>query len=200
MPPWLEIPLTLVAVWSTLYLLVWALAPHALSPTARRLGWAGVAVSVAAVAWSLWAESIRPAVQAGQWHALALLAAQVLVAGLGLVLALVGAIRFLRAWLGMGWAATASPRAFLETSAPLQTIRRKPTPTSRLRAAAALIGRVLRLPGLGWVPLGVGLTVEAFQLLEPDPTLAPDPAVVRVGAAFIALGLLQMLFRKAESR
>ncbi len=57
------------------------------------------------------------------------------------------------------------------------------------------MGRVLLLPGLGWIPLGVGLVALAFQWLEPDPSLRPDAATVRVALGYMTLGLVQMAAR-----
>ncbi len=194
-PSWLEVPLTLVTLWAVFFLLAWAVAREKLSPAARRWGWLSVAVAAGAFFWSFWAESLAPYLRAGRWEAILRLVLQVVVAVLGLALAVGGAVRFLRAWAQMGWVLASGGQTFLEDSAPFRAIRQRKEARTRWRMAGALMGRVLLLPGLGWVPLGVGLVALAFQWLEPDPSLTPDPATVRVALGFVALGLVQVTAR-----
>jgi len=200
MPPWLEFPLTLIAIFATFFFLAWLLARDRLTWPVRLLGWGSVGVTLAAFLWSLWAESLAPSLRSGRTSALALTLAQAGVALLGTGLMLIGAVHFLQAWLGMGWVLHSEAPSFLRDSPAFAEVREQSTPAARWDRARALMGRVLRLPGLGWIPLGLGMILLAFQLLEPDSTLSPDPFLVGLGMAFIALGLGQMLLRERKGR
>ena len=195
MPAWLEAPMTLVTIVAALFFLAWLVGRDQLSPTVKRWGWASVILTLASFFWSLWVETLDPALRSGNLMKVARTVSQVVIAVGGIALALAGAVRFLRAWARtMDWTPATSIQEFLDSPA-FQEIRQQPTAADRWREALALIARVLLLPGLGWVPLGVGMVILAFQLLEPDPTLQPDPTVVKVGLGFTALGLLQILLR-----
>ncbi len=195
MPAWLEAPMTLVTIVAALFFLAWLVGRDQLSPTVKRWGWASVILTLASFFWSLWVETLAPALRSGNLMKVARTVSQVVIAVGGIALMLAGTVRFLRAWARtMDWTPATSIQGFLDSPA-FQEIRQQPTAADRWREALALIARVLLLPGLGWVPLGVGMVILAFQLLEPDPTLQPDPTVVKVGLGFTALGLLQILLR-----
>ncbi len=190
-PPWLEIPLTLVVLSATFFLLLWGLNRDLLSPKVRRWGWLSVAVALASLAWSIGAESLAPYLRAGRWGTALRAALQALGALAGVVLMLAGALRFLRGWFGLDWALDQGATAFLRESPPFQEIQEAPQAAERRRRALHLILRTLRLPGLGWVGTGLGITLLALQLLEPDPHLAPDPRLVLLGASLLLLGIGQ---------
>jgi len=122
--------------------------------------------------------------------------AQMLLMTLGAGLSLVGAARFLRAWLTMGWVVDQGPGGFLRASSPFQHVRAASHRSARWARAWALMTRVARLPGLGELLLGLGLTVLAGQGLEPDPTLSPDPKLMTLGWFASGLGGLQWLWRR----
>ncbi len=190
MPDVLQFPLAVAAVWATFFLLAWALARESLSPRARVLGWLSVAVTAAAFFWSVWVESLAPYVAAGRsasaWRA----ALQVAGALVGVGITFAGGVRFLRAWLRMDWVVADAQRG-ADAADPFRDVRTTPNARARWRKAAALMVRLLRLPGLGWVPAGVGLAVLALQCLEPDPSMPPDPALVAVAVVALAVGGLQ---------
>ncbi len=193
--PLLEAFLSVVTVGAAFFLLAWLVARERLSPAVRRVGWLSVVLAAAAFFWSVWAESFAPYLRAGR-HAAALRAAlQVLGALVGVGLAVMGGGRFLRAWLQMGWL---TDRAFLAQSGPFREIRQGQTAAERWRLAAALMGRVLRLPGLGWLLVGLGLTVLDLQLLEPDPSITPDRFLLAVGGVAVMVGLGVVLLSRGR--
>ena len=195
MPAWLEPPMTLVTVVAVFFFLAWLVGRDRLSPTVKLWGWVSVILTLASFLWSLWVETLAPAIRSGNLMKVARTASQIVIAVGGIALALAGTVRFLQVWASTtGWTPATPIWEFLDSPA-FREIRQQPTAADRWREALALIVRVLLLPGLGWVPLGVGLTILAFQLLEPDPTLQPDPTVVKVGIGFTALGLLQIFLR-----
>ncbi len=192
MPPLLDPILTLIAVFAAFFFLAWLLARDSLSRTARFWGWVSVAVTLIAAGWSLWFETLEPCLRTGRVTLAFLAVLQVVVAVVGMVLTVAGAVRFLRSWASMGWYVS-SMRRFLESSPEFERIRSQPDARTRWKMAGVLTGRVLLLPGLGWVPLGMGITILAFQFLEPDRFLHPNPTVVYVGLGSVAVGLAQII-------
>ena len=193
MPSWLEPILTVVAIIAAFFLIAWFLARDALSRRARIAGWASVALTAAGFLWSLWVESLAPYLSKGRMDAAILTVAQVVVALLALAFTVAGAVKFLRAWAGMGWVVKDGTRRFLEDSPEFRKIQETPAAANRWRMAFALIGRVLALPGLWWVATGVGVLVLDFQYLEPE--FSPDSRVANVGIGFLAVGLVLLVWR-----
>ncbi len=178
MPAWLEALLTPITVFAALYLLAWGTQRSLLSRPVRVIGWASVVVTGLAMVGSFWCESVWPYLQTGRWPSLARVSAQFASMVLSAGLMLAGAVRFLRAW-----------RALVPTP---PTPAAHATRTVRLRWAAALVMRLLRLPGLGWMAVGLGLILLAGQLGEPDPTLRPDARLLALGIVLLGGGLLQI--------
>jgi len=199
MPPWLEAILTPVAVLATFYFLVWLVAREALSPKVRLVGWLSVVVTVASVLWSIGFETVLPAWRRGEVWKVPLALAQPGLAFVGAGVMIAGALRFLRAWLSMGWVIS-SIRGFNEASRPLVAIRREPDPRKRWRMAGALMLRVLLLPGLGWVLVGFGIVLLNVQGFDMDTLTFPNPEYLALGLGSIALGLVQMLARALGER
>ncbi len=198
MIPWSplgEAFLSIVTVGAAFFLLAWLVARERLSSAVRWVGWLSVAFAVAAFFWSVWAESLAPYLRAGRDAAALRAALQVLGALVGVGLAVMGGARFLRAWLQMGWL---TDHTFLARSAPFREIRQGQTAAERWRLAAALMGRVLRLPGLGWLLVGLGLTVLDLQLLEPEPSIAPDRFLLVVGGVAVMVGLGLVLLSRGR--
>ncbi len=193
MPAWLEPILSIITITAAFFLIAWFVARDTLSRGARIVGWASVAIAAASFLWSLWAESLAPYLHKGHMNAAILTVAQVLVALLALAFTVAGAVKFLRAWASMGWVVKHGAQHFLKDSPEFQKIRETPTAAKRWRMAFALIGRLLALPGLWWVPTGVGVMVLDFQYLDPE--FAPDPQVVNVGIGFLAVGLVLLVWR-----
>lgn len=193
MPAWLEPILSIITVTAAFFLIAWFVARDTLSRGARIVGWASVTIAAASFLWSLWAESLALYLHKGHMNAAILTMAQVLVALLALAFTVAGAVKFLRAWAAMGWVVKHGAQHFLKDSPEFQKIRETPTAAERWRMAFALIGRLLALPGLWWVPTGVGVMVLDFQYLDPE--FAPDPQVVNVGIGFLAVGLVLLVWR-----
>ncbi len=201
MPDWLEVVLIFVVIYASLFLVAWFLARDRLSPRATFLGWAAVAVAGFSVLWSLWYETVFPYFRAHRWMALVLAMMQPLVMGGGVALAFYGALRFLRAWARfMSWepARVVSPlsQGIQEEHPYLKVIRRQPTLGQRLRLAGELILMLLVLPGLGRLLMGLGCTIGAGQVLEPDPSMVPDERLVVLSAVFLAVGGFQEMAAK----
>ncbi len=199
MPPWLYAPLGLVAGVAIFFLLAWLVARELLPRPARVLGWVSVLITLAGMGWSFWAETARPYFRAQDWVTLTRAGGQLVTVALGLALMIGGAKRFLQAWNRFGWMRAAGLRGFLEDSPALAQIRRQPQPGLKWRGVARLLGAVLRLPGLGLVLVGWGLVVGAFQLLEPDLSLRPDPLLVRLSQGLVLLGVVLHLARRREA-
>ncbi len=193
MPAWLEPMLSVVTIIAAFFLIAWFVARDTLSRGARIVGWASVAIAAVSFLWSLWAESLAFYLHKGRLDAAALTIIQVLVELLALAFTVAGAVKFLRAWASMGWVVKHGAQHFLEDSPEFQKIRETPTAAERWRMTFALIGRLLALPGLWWVPTGVGVMVLDFQYLDPE--FAPDPQVVNVGIGFLAVGLVLLVWR-----
>ncbi len=197
MPAWLEPILSVVTITAAFFLIAWFVARDALSRGVRIVGWASVAITAASFLWSLWAESLAFYLHKGRLDAAALTIIQVLVALLALAFMVAGTVKFLRAWAGMGWVVAHGTRRFLEDSPEFRKIRKTPTAAERWRMAFALIGRLLALPGLWWVPTGIGVLVLDFQLLDPD--LSPDPQLLAIAAILLALGLALLVWQRLAS-
>jgi len=191
MPAWLEIILTPLAIYATLFFLVWALARDKLSRRARLLGWTAIIVTILGLLWSVWYESLRPCLRAGQSSAMLYAALQPLVMVTGAALTLYGAVRFLRAWGQMMFPQPATGTTFRKhirsERRSLEEIRAQPTLQERLALAWKLIANLLLLPGLGWVCIGVGIAIAAGQLLEADRFFVPDGRLLTL-AVFLTLG------------
>ena len=197
MPAWLEPILSVVTIIAAFFLIAWFVARDTLSRGARIVGWASVTIAAASFLWSLWAESLAFYLHKGRLDATALTIIQVLVEILALAFTVAGAVKFLRAWAAMGWVVKHGAQHFLKDSPEFQKIRETPTAAERWRMTFALIGRLLALPGLWWVPTGVGVMVLDFQYLDPE--FAPDPQVVNVGIGFLAVGLVLLVWRLLAS-
>ncbi len=175
------------------------MARGTLSRTAKVLGWLSVAVVVAAMGWSLWTEMLSYYLRKREFYGAALSILEPAVGLVGFVMLLAGTARFLRAWTSMGWIVS-STRGFLKESPEFERIRSQPDARTRWKMAGNLILRTLLLPGLGWVPMGVGIIVLAFQFLEPDRSLRPDPQTVQIGLVLVAMGVAQMATRMLLAR
>ena len=158
-----------------------------------------MAITVGGCLWSFLVESALPYLRRGPAGLIlvALSVLQVIAALVGIAAMLLGAARFLRAWLRMGWA-LGSMQKFLEASPPFTAIRQESGARARWCLALALIGRILLLPGLGLMGLGFGVLLLAFQFLEPDRWFRPDPVIVTLGLLSLLLGGTQILFRYAQ--
>ncbi len=198
MPPWLYAPLGLVAGGAIFFVLAWLVARDRLPRPVQVAGWASVLVTLVGVGWSFWAETARPYFRAQDWAALTRAGGQLVTVGMGLVLMIKGARHFWQAWNRFDWDLTGGLRGFLEDSPAWAQIRRQSRGAARWRSAARLLGAVLRLPGLGLVLVGWGLVVGAFQLLEPDLSLRPDPMLVKLSQGLVFLGVLLHLARRRE--
>ncbi len=194
MPPLLEAILTPVVIFAAFFFLGWLLARDKISRTGRILGWLSVAVTLISVAWSFWFETFAPYVRKGRVLSALLSVAQLVAAIVGLALAFYGAVRFLRAWFGMGWDLS-SIQNFLENSPPFERIRKESDAGARWKLSGELVLRALLLPGLGLMLLGIGMVILGFQFLEPDRSLAIDTASVYTGLVSSGLGLVQIAAR-----
>jgi len=57
------------------------------------------------------------------------------------------------------------------------------------------------LPGLGWVLIGLGITIGGAQALEPDPSITPDAQLITLAAILIAVGGVQAwVAKRGEKR
>lgn len=193
LPAWLEPILSVVTIVAVFFLIAWFVARDALSRGTRIAGWASVAVAAAGFLWSVWAESLAFYLHKGRLDAAVLAVIQVLVEILALAFTVAGAVKFLRAWASMGWVVKRGTRRFLENSPEFRKIRETPTAADRWRMAFALIGRLLALPGLWWVPTGIGVMVLGFQYLDPE--FAPDPQVVNIAIGSLAVGVVLLVWR-----
>ena len=196
MPTWLEIVLTPIVFYASLFLIAWFLARDKLSPRATILGWTAVAITGLSVLWSLWYESLLPHLRAHRWTALVLAVMQPLVMLAGVALVFYGAVRFRRAWAKfMLWDpanVVSSLSQYIRGEHPyLKAIRSQPTLGQRLLLAGKLILMILVLPGLGRLLIGLGCTIGAGQVLEPDPSMALDMRLVMMSAVFIVVGGFQ---------
>jgi hypothetical protein len=196
MPSWLEFVLTLIVVYATLFFLVWILDRDKLSRRARVLGWTAIAVVGASFLWSLGYEILLPYIRAGRESAALLTVLQPSVMLSGTVLLVYGAIRFLRSWrkLMMLEEQTLLPAIskYLVGDHPaLERIRRQPTLRERFGLAGKLMLSVLMIPGLGLVFIGLGITIAGAQVLEPDPSIAPDVQLVAFAVILIFGGGVQ---------
>ena len=188
--------LLVVAVYAALFFLVWLLARQRLSARAQVVGWLSVLITAGGCLWSFLAETVLPYLRRGPAGLLqaGLSVLQLAAALVGIAAMLLGAARFLRSWLSIGWA-LGSMQDFLKASPPFAAIRRESKARARWRLVLALASRVLLAPGLGLMMLGLGVLILAFQVLEPDPSLRPDPASLSIGWGAVGLGLLQMALR-----
>jgi len=206
MPVWLEYVLTPIVVYAILFLLAWLLVRDKLSHRASILGWMAIAVTVLSVLWSLWYESLLPYLRARRWLAVVLTLMQPLVMFSGAALMIYGVVRFLRAWMKlMMWetpSVITSLRKYVRGEHPyLEHIRSQPTAGERLTLAGKLILDLLMLPGLGWVLIGLGITIGGAQALEPDPSITPDAQLITLAAILIAVGGVQAwVAKRGEKR
>jgi len=206
MPVWLEYVLTPIVVYAILFLLAWLLVRDKLSHRASILGWMAIAVTVLSVRWSLWHESLLPYLRARRWLAVVFTLMQPLVMFSGAALMIYGGVRFLRAWMKLMMCETPSVitslRKYVRGEHPyLEHIRSQPTAGERLTLAGKLILDLLMLPGLGWVLIGLGITIGGAQALEPDPSITPDAQLITLAAILIAVGGVQAwVAKRGEKR
>jgi hypothetical protein len=157
-----------------------------------------VAITLASMGWSIWYESLAPYLRAERLGSVALVVLQVVAAFFGVGLGIAGLVRFLPSWLKI--AVPGETNYFMavsklarQDSPALQRILADPNRRRRFALAGRLFLAVLLLPGLGWVPIGLGIVILAFQVLEPDRSLAPDWGLVVFGLACILAGGVQTL-------
>lgn len=177
MPAWLELPLTLITIYATLFFLVWAIARDKLSYRARLLGWTAIALVLASVLWSLMYESLLPYLRTGRIRAATLTLLNFIAVLVGAGLTLYGTIRFLKGW----WT------FFLkEYPRRLDEIRSRPAAGERWSLVGSLIVEVITLPGLGLTLLGLGVIIGANNALEVG--LAPNRTLIALGGGLALLG------------
>ena len=194
MPPLLEAILMPVVVFAAFFFLGWLLARDKISRTGRIVGWLSVAVTIVSAAGSFWFETLAPYIRTGRTSSALLSVAQLVAAAGGLALAFYGAVRFLRAWSGMGWDLS-SIQNFLENSSAFERIRKESNAGARWKLSGEMMLRALLLPGLGLMLLGIGMVVLGFQLLEPDRSIPVDSASLCAGLLSVGLGVVQMAAR-----
>ncbi len=196
MPPWLELVLTPISLYAVLFFLIWIFARDKLSRRACVLGWTAVAIGVAGFLWSLWYESLLPYIRAGRWTAVLLTMLQFSAMLSGVALMVYGTVRFLRSWLKFLMWRDSSPFSgflrYLRGDHPaLERVRRGITYRQRFGMAAKIIIDMLTISGLGWVLVGLGITIAGGQVLEPDPSIAPDAQLVVLALILILGGGVQ---------
>ncbi len=197
MPAWLEYILTPIVVYAALFLITWFLARDKVSRRVSLFGWTAVAITASSVLWSLWSESLSFYVHTKRWSrgVLALMQPLVMFAGVGLMI--YGAVQFLRAWMTFTmWTplnVLPALRGYIRGTHPhLEEIRGQVTLRARFVLAAKRVLHVSTLPGLGWVFVGLGVTIGGAQALEPDPSIVPDIQLLTLAAVLMGVGGVQL--------